>query len=101
MPTSTVTSKGQTTIPKAIRDHLHLKPHDVLIFLPDGDRVVMQPLRGSILDLKGILKPYHKAGPIDFIDAYNAAVMQARGLQTIYSYDTDFDRLSGIRRLEP
>ncbi|MBH0182710.1 MAG: AbrB/MazE/SpoVT family DNA-binding domain-containing protein, partial [Nitrospira sp.] len=28
MPTSTVTSKGQTTIPKEIREHLHLKPGD-------------------------------------------------------------------------
>ena len=66
MPTSMMTSKGQTTIPKAIREYLHLKPHDTLVFVPDGDRVVMKPLHGSILDLKGILKPYHKAGPIDF-----------------------------------
>ena len=39
--------------------------------------------------------------PMDFIDAYNGATMQARGLDTIYSYDTDFDALQGIRRLEP
>jgi predicted nucleic acid-binding protein len=39
--------------------------------------------------------------PIDFIDAYNGAVMQARGLETVHSYDEDFDRIPGVRRLEP
>lgn len=39
--------------------------------------------------------------PIDFIDAYNGAVMQARGLEVIYSYDKDFDLIPGIQRLEP
>lgn len=66
MPTSVVTSKGQTTIPKAIREYLHLKSKDTLMYVPSGDRVVIKPLRGSILDLKGIFKPYHKGGPIDF-----------------------------------
>ena len=39
--------------------------------------------------------------PIDFIDAYHGALMLARGLTTVYSYDTDFDRLSGLHRVEP
>jgi predicted nucleic acid-binding protein len=39
--------------------------------------------------------------PVDFIDAYNAAAMHAHGLKDIYSYDTDFDGLPGIQRLEP
>ena len=66
MQMSTVTVKGQTTIPKMIREYLHLKPHDTLMFFPDGSRVILKPLRGSISDLKGILKPYHKGGPTDF-----------------------------------
>ena len=37
---------------------------------------------------------------VDYVDAYNAAELQARGLTTIASYDTDFDRL-GVRRHEP
>lgn len=37
----------------------------------------------------------------DFIDAYHVALMQARGLSQLYSYDTDFDRLPDIQRLEP
>ena len=38
---------------------------------------------------------------IDFIDAYHGALMRARGIGAIYSYDTDFDLIPGIRRLEP
>lgn len=38
---------------------------------------------------------------IDFIDAYNAATMERRGLNEIYSYDPDFDRVPGITRVEP
>jgi AbrB family looped-hinge helix DNA binding protein len=51
---STLTAKGQATIPKEIRDFLGLKPGDRIRFFkhPDGS-VVILPLR-SILDLKPI-----------------------------------------------
>ena len=38
---------------------------------------------------------------IDFIDAYNAAHMEKRGLSHIYSYDSDFDKIAGVSRVEP
>lgn len=38
---------------------------------------------------------------IAFADAYNATYMKAYGVQEIYSWDTDFDRIEGIKRLEP
>jgi uncharacterized protein len=38
---------------------------------------------------------------IDFIDAYHAAFMERRGIQTVCSYDTDFDQIPGITRKEP
>ena len=38
---------------------------------------------------------------ISFADAYNAAFMQAHNITEVYSYDTDFDRVDGIRRVEP
>ena len=38
---------------------------------------------------------------IGFIDAYNAAIMRKRGLDRVYSYDTDFDKVPGITRVEP
>ncbi len=37
----------------------------------------------------------------DFADGYNVAVMEERGIGEIYSWDDDFDRLPGVRRVEP
>lgn len=38
---------------------------------------------------------------ISFTDAYNIAYMEARSVNEVYSYDTDFDRAEGVQRLEP
>jgi antitoxin PrlF len=55
MQESTVTAKGQTTLPKDVRAALSIKPGDKLRYLVrDGE---VQILRArSILDLKGVLK---------------------------------------------
>ena len=56
MATSTITSKGQTTIPKAIRRHLGLKPGDKIHFLVEDDgRVVVLPATLHLRDLRGSL----------------------------------------------
>ena len=65
MPMSTVTDKGQTTIPKPVRDALHLKPKDKLLYVVEGDTVTLRPIHGSILGLRGVFKDAVK-GPIDF-----------------------------------
>ncbi len=39
--------------------------------------------------------------PIDYTDAYNAALLEQRKQRELYSYDTDFDHIAGIQRLEP
>ena len=61
MPTATITSKGQITIPKPVRDELGLQEGDRVAFrvLEDG-RVVVEPETVDILDLKGALKPKRK-----------------------------------------
>ena len=38
---------------------------------------------------------------IDFIDAYHAVLMKKLQVPEIYSYDRDFDRIAGLKRLEP
>jgi len=38
---------------------------------------------------------------INFIDAYNYFFMRANGIDKIYSFDRDFDKLPDIKRLEP
>lgn len=55
MHNATVTSKGQTTIPKEVRDGLNLKPQDKLHFtlLPDGT-VIMRAKTRALTDLIGI-----------------------------------------------
>lgn len=52
---SRITSQGQITVPKAIRDALGVGPGDELEFEPIGDGYVIRPRRRrSILDFAGI-----------------------------------------------
>jgi antitoxin PrlF len=53
---SAITVKGQATIPKAIREHLRLKPGDRVKFFvhPDGSVVLLPKLPASAL--KGIIR---------------------------------------------
>jgi AbrB family looped-hinge helix DNA binding protein len=57
---ATLTSKGQTTIPKAIRDSLSMKAGDRMTFtlMPDGT-VVMRVKTRRVADLAGVL---HRQG---------------------------------------
>ena len=57
---SAITVKGQATIPKAIREHLGLKPGDRVKFFvhPDGSVVLLPKLPASAL--RGIVKSRHK-----------------------------------------
>ena len=53
---STLTSKGQITIPKIIRDRLKLQPGAKVIFTIEGDKVEMSSASGNILDWYGAIK---------------------------------------------
>ena len=58
MPVSTITSKGQTTIPGEIRRHLKLKAGDRLEFVVETDgKVVLVPATVDVRELKGLLAP--------------------------------------------
>jgi|Deesub1362B_J571_1020462.scaffolds.fasta_scaffold00214_3 AbrB family looped-hinge helix DNA binding protein len=63
MPTSQITSKGQTTIPKEIREYLNLKSGDRVDFVIDEHgRVVLKPATLDVSELEGILyRPNRKA----------------------------------------
>ena len=57
MPSSTLTSKGQTTIPKEVRDHLQLEAGDQIEFLiQDDGQVVLRPATVDLLSLSGRLR---------------------------------------------
>jgi len=53
---STITAKGQATIPKAVREHLQLKAGDRVRFFvhPDGSVVILPKLPVSVL--RGIVR---------------------------------------------
>jgi len=64
MSVSILTKKGQTTIPKDIRNFLNIEPNDKILYLMEGDKVTIKPLKGNILDLKGSVRTKDK--PINF-----------------------------------
>jgi AbrB family looped-hinge helix DNA binding protein len=57
MSESTLTSKGQITIPKAVRERLHLEPGDKVYFEVQDDGSVRMLVRNEPLEgLFGLLK---------------------------------------------
>ena len=74
---SAITSKGQATIPKAIREHLGLKPGDRVKFFvhPDGSVVLLPKLPVSAL--RGIVRPRKRPVTIEqMTDAAGAAAAE-------------------------
>ena len=57
MPSATITSKGQVTIPKRIRDLLRLEPGDRIDFvIDDQGRVRVRPGTTDVTELRGLLQ---------------------------------------------
>lgn len=81
MSTAILTSKGQTTIPKKIRDRLRLRAGDRLKFIlqPDG-RVLIVPTTVHARDLKGMLTPPEKPVSLEQMERaiHDTAVSCAR-----------------------
>ncbi|MBL8475993.1 MAG: AbrB/MazE/SpoVT family DNA-binding domain-containing protein [Methyloversatilis sp.] len=53
MTTSTLTSKGQITVPQAVRTALGLQTGDKVDFVADGAGFRIVPLRADVRNLKG------------------------------------------------
>ncbi|GAB4341469.1 MAG: AbrB/MazE/SpoVT family DNA-binding domain-containing protein [Leptolyngbyaceae cyanobacterium] len=70
MLTSTITSKGQITIPKEIRDLLNLHPGDRIDFIVENGRIYVQPTDVDVRSLSGLLyKPDRKPVSLEEMDA--------------------------------
>jgi len=70
---SVITAKGQTTIPKPVRDHLKLKPGQrVKYFIhPDGTVVLLPAL--PVTALRGIVPPRGRPVTLEEMDEAIAA----------------------------
>lgn len=69
MLTATLTSKGQLTLPKALRDAWRLVEGSKLTFELQGDQAVMQPVSKRVDDLYGVLhQPGQKVVTQDEMD---------------------------------
>lgn len=68
-----ITSKGQATIPKAVREHLHLRPGDRVKFFihPDGTVVLLPRL--PVTALRGMVPPRPEPVSLEEMDAAIAA----------------------------
>ncbi len=75
---SALSIKGQATIPKAIRDHLHLEPGDRIKFFvhPDGSVVILPKICTS--KLKGIVKVRRRASLNDMETAIGAGAISGK-----------------------
>jgi len=75
---SAITSKGQATIPKPIRDYLRLKPGDRVKFFihPDGSVVLLPKLPASAL--RGMIKS-RRPKPVTLDEMNEAIVAGASG----------------------
>lgn len=91
---SGITSKGQATIPKAIRDHLKLKPGDRVKFFvhPDGT-VVLLPKRPATA-LRGIVKSRRRVT----IEEMNQAVVQEAAAPFRHHDRTGYKRSRSLSR---
>jgi antitoxin PrlF len=64
-----ITSKGQITLPKEVRDRHSLKPGDTVEFFEEGGRTWVQPRNLRALDLAGILhRPGMKVVTVEEMD---------------------------------
>jgi antitoxin PrlF len=71
MPNSTLTSKGQTTIPVEVRNHLKLQSGDQIDFVIHSDgSVSVRPATIHVKELKGMLhRKSMKAVPVEAMKA--------------------------------
>lgn len=83
MAQSTLTAKGQTTVPQAVREHLGLKPGDKLDFVIEADgSVQLRTRKVRIRDLAGMLGKPSRSLSLEEMDEAIAETAAKRAGQT-------------------
>jgi antitoxin PrlF len=80
MPEATLTTKGQVTIPKVVRDHLKLETGARLDFIiGDDGTVVVKPVTRHVRELAGVLhRPGRRPVSVQKMDEAIAANLRQR-----------------------
>jgi AbrB family looped-hinge helix DNA binding protein len=73
---TTITQKGQVTIPIAIRTRLGLKPRDRVRFEVEGDEVKLRPVPSRILRGYGSIAPRTTDAILNEQDVFEQAVAE-------------------------
>lgn len=83
MPIATVSSKGQVTIPREIRDHFEIRQGDKLLFVEEKGCLQVQVIKKKKLtDFRGIFpatRPYTSMDEIREIVGYEIGRQLANG----------------------
>ena len=66
-----VSSKGQITLPKEIRDALGIKTGDTIVVTQKDDDIVLHPVTTTLFDLRGSI-------PVDGPQDFEAALEKAK-----------------------
>ena len=74
MLSSSVTTKGQVTIPAELREKFGIKPGDKVGFVAEGDRILIQRQDTAVESLFGIVKAKSGAS----LEQMDAAVVAGR-----------------------
>jgi antitoxin PrlF len=80
MPAATLTTKGQLTLPKAVRAHLRVDAGDTVdfVFMPGG-QIHVRAGQVDVAELQGMLKrPGRKAASLEAMDAAIARGLSSR-----------------------
>ncbi|MDA0578427.1 MAG: AbrB/MazE/SpoVT family DNA-binding domain-containing protein [Verrucomicrobia bacterium] len=82
MATATITSKGQITIPKEVRDTLRLRTGDRVAFIiHDHVEAVLKPINKSVDQVFGMLHTPHLASKT-IVDMNQAIARRMRGTKS-------------------
>lgn len=87
---ATITSKGQVTLPKALRDALGLKAGDRILFAPDqpGEYRIKRKKTYTLAEAKGLLPPVGRKISLEEMDEAVARAAAERFLRSTKSTES-------------
>lgn len=78
MSTATMTSKGQLTVPKTIRERLRISTGDRVAFIVnDQGEVVVRSANRDVKELRGLLRVDGRRKSAAKVEDMNAAILKA------------------------